>query len=97
MSILDNWQNQLGKFIWAGKNARIKNKCLCDLKERGGLQLPNLKIYQEAVSLSWIQEWLNLEKPELLNLEGFSNVFSWHAYLNYEKQTVDRFFSSPLY
>lgn len=75
MSILDKWQSHLGKFIWAGKKARIKTKCLCDLKERGGLQLPNLRIYHEGVCLSWTQQWIKLENPRLLNLGGFNNAF----------------------
>lgn len=35
-SILASWQKHLIKFVWAGKKVRIKAKCLCDLKERGG-------------------------------------------------------------
>lgn len=40
--ILDALQRKINKFIWSGKRPRIKLKCLCDRKERGGLQLPNI-------------------------------------------------------
>lgn len=50
MSILDRWQN-LVNFVWPGKNARINLKALCDLKKNGGLQLPNLRLYFEVITL----------------------------------------------
>lgn len=67
--ILGKWQKVLVNFIWAGKKAQIKMKALWNLKEKGGLQLPNLRLYFEAVSFSWIQEWILLENKKLLNLE----------------------------
>lgn len=75
---------------------RIKIKCLCDRNERGGLQLPNLKLYHEAVALSWIQEWLTLSNDQILNLEGHNMIFGWHAYLYYQKYKNDKFFSQHI-
>lgn len=43
-SILEVWESTIGKFVWAWKKPQIKLKCLCDLKDNGGLQLPNVKI-----------------------------------------------------
>lgn len=43
------WHKKLSNFIWSGKRARIRMKYLMDSKNRGGLQVPNFKIYQEAV------------------------------------------------
>lgn len=51
VSILDKWQKMLINFVWEGKRARIKPKALCDLKENGGLQLPNIRLYFEADGL----------------------------------------------
>lgn len=70
MEILDRWQKTLMKFVWEDKRARINIKSLCDLNENGGLQMPNLKIYFEAVCLLWIQDWILLENKRLLKLEG---------------------------
>lgn len=44
------------KIVWKGKNARVKMKYLQDAKERGGLALPNLKLYFEATCLTWIKD-----------------------------------------
>lgn len=93
MEILDRWQKTLTKFVWADKRALIKMKSLCDLKENGGLQMPNLKIYFEAVCLLWIQDWMLLENKRLLKLEGSYLNYGWHAYLIYNKSRNDNFFT----
>lgn len=64
----DLWQKKINKFIWEGKRARIKTKYLMDDKQRGGLQLPNFKLYHDAICLSWINEWIQLSNKTLLNL-----------------------------
>lgn len=48
-------------------------KYLMDDQTRAGLQVPNLKIYHDAMCLMWIREWLTLRNQNLLNLEGFNN------------------------
>lgn len=53
-------KKKIMNFIWAGKKPRIRMKILMDDKERGGLQLLNLKIYNEAICLFWIKEWITL-------------------------------------
>lgn len=73
------------KFIWAGKRARLKLKIMCDVYERGGLQVLNFKIYYEAVCLSWLSKWISLQDKKLLNVEGFDKKQGWHAYLYYDK------------
>lgn len=85
-SILDEWQRGINNFMWAEKKPRIKAKCLMDTKERGGLQLPNLKIYHEAAGLSWIAKWIKLDNERILNIEGFNLLYGWHAYLYYQKK-----------
>lgn len=79
-------------FIWAGKKPRIKLKILCDSKERGGLQLPNLEMYHEVAYLTWIRNRINLDNAKILVIEGFNKIFSWHAYLMYEKLKMDGVF-----
>lgn len=66
---------------------------MCNVKERGGLQMPNLKLYFEATCLSWIKDWITLSNKKVLNLEGFNHRFGWHAYLIYNKYKVDSQFS----
>lgn len=95
-SILDKWQRAKTNFVWAGKRARIKFKALCDLKDNGGFQLPNLKFYFDAVGLSWLHEWIKLENRRLLKLEGNNLAYGWHAYLLYDKVKADRFFNHHL-
>lgn len=68
-------------------------KSLCDLKENGGLQMPNLKTYFESVYMSWIQDWVSLENKKLLKLEGSGLNYGWHAYLIYDKDRIYRIFT----
>lgn len=64
-----------------------------DDKERGGLQLPNFKLYQNAICLTWISGWIKLSNKKLLNLEGFNKRYGWHSYLMYDKLKVDSMFA----
>lgn len=86
------WRKEITNFIWARKKLRFKYKILCDAKERGGLQLPNLEIYYDTCCLTWIQEWIILQDKKLLALEGFNKTFGWHAYLMYGKEKSDTIF-----
>lgn len=63
-SCLELWQRKVMKFIWAGKKARIKLKIMCDSCLRGSLQVPNFKIYCEAICLSWISKWISLQNKK---------------------------------
>lgn len=47
----ENRQMKVMNFIWAGKRPRVKMKILMDDRGRGGLQVPNFKIYQEAIAM----------------------------------------------
>lgn len=40
----------------AGEKTRVKRKILMDDKSRGGLQIPNLEMYQDAICLTWMKE-----------------------------------------
>lgn len=68
-------------------------KSLCDLKEKGGLQMLNLRIYFEAACFSWLQNWITLDDSRLLRLEGYGLRYGRHAYLAYEKKKVDNLFT----
>lgn len=81
------------KYIWQDKRPRVKFKIMGDAKERGGLQVPNLKLYFDAVCLTWIKDWITLDSKKILNLEGFNRRFGWHAYLQYDKYKVDGHFT----
>lgn len=70
MRKIEQWQKGLLKFIWQDKKPRVKFKVMCDVKERGGLQVPNLKIYFEAVCLAWIKEWITLDNKKNLKSRG---------------------------
>lgn len=74
----------------------IKMKSLCNSSKRGGLQLPNLRLYHEAVAQSRIQDWIKLENEKLFNTEGHNMAFGWHAYLFYKKHRNDNFFKQHI-
>jgi hypothetical protein len=89
---LEEWQRGINKFVWAGKKPRVKLKIIQDERERGGLKMPNLKLYYDAVALSAISYWLNMVDARLLYLEGWDLYYGWHAYLLFNKK-VDSCFS----
>lgn len=55
-------------FYLAWKRARVKMKHLMGDKTRAGLQVPNLKLYQDAICLVWITDWVVPTNKKLLNL-----------------------------
>lgn len=87
------WHKGIPTIIWAGKNLRIKLKMLCNAKERGRLQLPNLELYHEAACLAWMRDWITLQNIKLLALEAFNKIYKWHAYLMYGKVRADLTFN----
>uniref|UniRef100_A0A803TU16 Reverse transcriptase domain-containing protein n=1 Tax=Anolis carolinensis TaxID=28377 RepID=A0A803TU16_ANOCA len=99
--IFNVWNREISKFIWKGRKPRIKYVVMTDLKTRGGFGLPNLKLYSEAAALIWATEWALLRNEKLLDLEGFNLRRGWHAYVGYDKRTVeknfgDHFIRSPI-
>uniref|UniRef100_A0A670HVE9 Reverse transcriptase domain-containing protein n=1 Tax=Podarcis muralis TaxID=64176 RepID=A0A670HVE9_PODMU len=100
--IFKDWRKTLSRFIWQGRKPRIRYKLLTDRKERGGLAVPNLKLYYEAACLCWVKDWITLENTDLLELEGAGNRFGWHAYLWLNKGKAHKGFTNhiirgPLY
>uniref|UniRef100_A0A670JNS3 Reverse transcriptase domain-containing protein n=1 Tax=Podarcis muralis TaxID=64176 RepID=A0A670JNS3_PODMU len=100
--IFKDWQKTLSRFIWQGRRPRIRFKLLTDRKERGGLAVPDLKLYYEVACLCWVKDWITLENTDLLDLEGADNRFGWHAYLWSNKEKTHKGFSNhiirgPLY
>lgn len=76
------------------QKTRIKSKFLQDAKERGGLGLPNLKVYFGACCLLWMKERITLENKELLQLEGHELRFGRRAYVWYNKVKVNKDFKN---
>lgn len=52
----NRWRRDITDFIWNGRKARIKYKVLIYAKERGSLQLLDLRIYYEACCLVWVRD-----------------------------------------
>lgn len=94
--IFMNWQKEITKFIWQKKKPRIKLKYLQDTKDRGGLALPDFKLYYETCALTWIKDWIKLENGKLLNLEGHDNRYGWHGYMWYNKSKIHKAFSNHI-
>lgn len=90
--IFEAWQRKIMRFIWSGKKPRVKMKIMIDDRKRGGMQVPNLELYQDAVALMWTKVWMTFRNKKLLNLEGFNLRYGWHRYLCYEKTKYDSIF-----
>uniref|UniRef100_G1KWC4 Reverse transcriptase domain-containing protein n=1 Tax=Anolis carolinensis TaxID=28377 RepID=G1KWC4_ANOCA len=90
--ILKTWQKDINNFLWEGKKARIAFKYLKDDTRRGGLGLPDLLLYYEAASLSWVKSWSNLKEKKMLDLEGHDLNKGWHSYLWREKSKKEKCF-----
>uniref|UniRef100_A0A670J9A9 Reverse transcriptase domain-containing protein n=1 Tax=Podarcis muralis TaxID=64176 RepID=A0A670J9A9_PODMU len=93
----NEWKKVITRYVWEGKKPRIKYKLLTETKERGGFALPDIRLYYEAACICWIKDWIKLEDKELLDLEGVSNRFGWHAYLWCDKKRVHRGFSNHIF
>ena len=55
----------ISKFVWTKKKARIKYGTLLCPKEKGGLNLPNLKNYYLAAQLRAIIMWITKDSDAL--------------------------------
>lgn len=76
----DKWQKKIKDFIWSGRGeTRVKMKYLMDDRTRVGLQIPNFKLYQDAICLAWIKNRTVPSNKRLLNIEGFNKKFGWHS------------------
>ena len=51
------WNKIISRFIWAGKNPRIRFETLQLAKDRGGMGLPRLKEYYFAAQLRYLLCW----------------------------------------
>lgn len=60
--------------------------------KEGGFVFPDLKLYYEAICLSWMKEWIELKNVNILDLEGANLIYGWHAYLWYKKTKVHKGF-----
>lgn len=48
-------QKDIFRFIWQGKNSRVKYKVLQDAKQQGVLALPDMKLYFATYYLVWMK------------------------------------------
>uniref|UniRef100_A0A670JFQ6 Reverse transcriptase domain-containing protein n=1 Tax=Podarcis muralis TaxID=64176 RepID=A0A670JFQ6_PODMU len=96
MDCFKKWQKDISKFVWQGKKPRIKYKILTDAKDRGGFALPDLKLYYESAAFCWLKEWMLLENTDTLDLEGYNNMYGWHAYLWYDKVKAHKGFKNHI-
>lgn len=63
-------QSTFTDFVWAGKKPRLPNKLLVLPKSSGGLALPNIRAYYQAVHLGRLIDWRrHLETKKWTQLE----------------------------
>ena len=86
------------KFIWSGKNPKIKWDILISRKEDGGAGLVNMEAKNWSLKLGWLVQ--NLENQEIQNLAREAlgikgNLQIWQSNLN--SKDVANFFSVDNY
>lgn len=59
----------------------FKYKILKDAKDRGGLGLPDFKLYFAANCLVWMKDRVLLRNRRILELKGCNLRFNWHGCL----------------
>lgn len=66
-------EKMISKFIWQNKRPRIRLKMLMSGREKGGLGLPNLRLYYWAVQIRAIVAWI-IKDPETqwVSIEEYS-------------------------
>uniref|UniRef100_G1KYR8 Reverse transcriptase domain-containing protein n=1 Tax=Anolis carolinensis TaxID=28377 RepID=G1KYR8_ANOCA len=94
MKIFNEWRKEIMNFIWNGKKPRIKFVTMIDSKKRGGLDLPDLKLYYESSVLLWIKDWADLKNIKTISLEGFDLHKGWHSYLWYGRTKLEKNFGN---
>ena len=57
--ILQEIQLTFFKFLWNGSKDKIKRAVLYNSKEKGGLNMPHIKIFSESLKLTWIKKVLD--------------------------------------
>ena len=78
---LITWQTQINKFIWNYKRPRVSFKILQDDLKKGGLKIPNIRLYYHAAKLVWIMDWINKPFYKYLSLEKPKSKIGFHELL----------------
>lgn len=83
---LDQLEKIFLKFIWNGKNDKIKRNTVYKPIPEGGLNMVNIKIFQQALHITWIRRLFN------------QNPASWKSIINQECPAIDKIkYYGPLY
>ncbi|XP_034283437.1 fibulin-7 isoform X2 [Pantherophis guttatus] len=69
------------KFVWQKKKPQIKLKMLQEAPCRGGFGLPKWEFYYQVANLTWIRDWILLNRKRILTLEGYDLCQGWHHFL----------------
>lgn len=81
LTLINDLDKALRKFIGLIKKSSIKAKYLQKKKENGGFAYLNLIAYYQASALTWVKDWCFLSNTNILSLEGLNLPLGWHAYL----------------
>ena len=52
-------KNLLYNFLWSGKGDKVKRTIMLNDYERGGLKMLDLKTFNKALIVSWLQKYFN--------------------------------------
>uniref|UniRef100_A0AAX7TX13 Reverse transcriptase domain-containing protein n=1 Tax=Astatotilapia calliptera TaxID=8154 RepID=A0AAX7TX13_ASTCA len=70
-NLLKLYNTSVEGFVWAGKKPRLKMATLQMSSRVGGVDLPNLRLYQLAIHLTVIADWLRCDStPIWLDIES---------------------------
>jgi hypothetical protein len=58
MAAFGNLDNLILRFVWQNKKARVRLKTLLLPKQKGGLNLPNIKYYYWAAQMRTLKAWM---------------------------------------
>ena len=91
--LMDKLQKQCFEFVWEGKKDKIKRSVATFHTKMGGINIPDLKTYIQALKLTWMKRILNedsvkwksiLKKkpPDIVNLKKYGASLLERKHIN---------------
>jgi hypothetical protein len=78
-NILKDIQSTFYQFLWNGKKDKVKREILTNSYEDGGLKMIDIKLFCQALKLTWIKKYidsLNFSPWKILFIENASDLIT---------------------